>query len=375
MSRKMKGNLMLLLTALIWGTAFVAQSTGMDHVGPFTYNGIRNLIAGFVLIPVIMVFDHMKESGTLTPARSASENSDILTDTEVNARKSIEFIGSSRSSFDSSSDKSQIQNRRINRRSYRDGIVCGIFLFIASSFQQYGISMTTAGKAGFITALYIVIVPVLGIFLHKKIPPMVWLSVAIAIAGFYLLCIKEGFTIGRGDLLVLCCAFFFSLHILVIDHFNEGNVDGVRMSQAQFFTVAVLSLLPILLTELPEAGTVSGALSSPVLKELRSVSHKISFSGIFSPASWQAFGAAVWSARASILYTAVMSSGVAYTLQILGQRYTDPAPATLLMSLESVFAALSGWLILHERLTPKELLGCALVFAAVLLAQFPGSKA
>ena len=375
MSRKMKGNLMLLLTALIWGTAFVAQSTGMDHVGPFTYNGIRNLIAGFVLIPVIMVFDHMKENGSLIPVRSASENSDSLTDTEVNARKSIEFIGNSRSSSDQFSDQSKIQNRRINRRSYRDGIVCGIFLFIASSFQQYGISMTTAGKAGFITALYIVIVPVLGIFLHKKIPPMVWLSVAIAIAGFYLLCIKENFSIGRGDLLVLCCAFFFSLHILVIDHFNEGNVDGVRMSQAQFFTVAVLSVLPILLTELPEAGTVSGALSSPVLKELRSVSHKISFSGIFSPASWQAFGAAVWSARVSILYTAVMSSGVAYTLQILGQRYTDPAPATLLMSLESVFAALSGWLILHERLTPKELLGCALVFAAVLLAQFPGSKA
>ena len=375
MSQKMKGNLMLLLTALIWGTAFVAQSTGMDHVGPFTYNGIRNLIAGFVLIPVIMVFDHMKESGTLTPARSASENSDILTDTEASIHKNVEFNGNSRSSSGQFSDQSKIQNRRINRRSYRDGIVCGIFLFIASSFQQYGISMTTAGKAGFITALYIVIVPVLGIFLHKKIPPMVWLSVAIAIAGFYLLCIKEGFTIGRGDLLVLCCAFFFSLHILVIDHFNEGNVDGVRMSQAQFFTVAVLSLLPILLTELPEAGTVSGALSSPVLKELRSVSHKISFSGIFSPASWQAFGAAVWSARVSILYTAVMSSGVAYTLQILGQRYTDPAPATLLMSLESVFAALSGWLILHERLTPKELLGCALVFAAVLLAQFPGSKA
>ena len=435
MSRKMKGNLMLLLTALIWGTAFVAQSTGMDHVGPFTYNGIRNLIAGFVLIPVIMVFDHMKENGSLIPVRSASENSDSLTDTEASIHKNVEFNGNSRSSSGQFSDQSKIQNRRINRRSYRDGIVCGIFLFIASSFQQYGISMTTAGKAGFITALYIVIVPVLGIFLHKKIPPMVWLSVAIAIAGFYLLCIKEAarvpeahppvslqailnhafgmigsplkeaarvpeahppvslqailnhafgmigsplkenFSIGRGDLLVLCCAFFFSLHILVIDHFNEGNVDGVRMSQAQFFTVAVLSLLPILLTELPEAGTVSGALSSPVLKELRSVSHKISFSGIFSPASWQAFGAAVWSARVSILYTAVMSSGVAYTLQILGQRYTDPAPATLLMSLESVFAALSGWLILHERLTPKELLGCALVFAAVLLAQFPGSKA
>lgn len=324
---------MLLLTALIWGTAFVAQSTGMDHVGPFTYNGIRNLIAGFVLIPVILVFDHMRESGTLTHAGTADPAAQSLSEAAM------------------------------RRRSYRDGVICGIFLFIASSFQQYGISMTTAGKAGFVTALYIVIVPVLGVFLEKKIPPVIWLSVAIAIAGFYLLCIKEGFTIGTGDLLVLCCAFFFSLHILVIDHFNEGNVDGVRMSQAQFFTVAVLSVLPILLTEMPEGAALQNAAGAGGTG-LR----------MFSPASWSALIKAIWNARISILYTAVMSSGVAYTLQILGQRYTDPTPATLLMSLESVFAALSGWLILHERLTPKELLGCALVFAAVLLAQLTGSK-
>ena len=321
-NRKMKGNLMLLVTALIWGTAFVAQSTGMDHVGPFTYNGVRNLIAAIVLIPVVLFFDRMKADGTLsTPEPTVSEDTS-------------ESVGSK--------SKGRETTASVNRRSYMDGIICGIFLFIASSFQQYGISMTTAGKAGFVTALYIVIVPVLGIFLHKKVTPLIWISVAIAVAGFYLLCIKEGFTIGTGDLLVLCCAFFFSFHILVIDHFNGGNIDGVRMSQAQFLTVAVLSVLPMLLTEMPGA-------------------------------SWRAFIASIWSARWSILYTAVMSSGVAYTLQILAQRYTEPTTATLLMSLESVFAALSGWLILHERLSLKEFIGCALVFAAVILAQLPDS--
>lgn len=323
MNRKMKGNLMLLVTALIWGTAFVAQSTGMDHVGPFTYNGVRNLIAAIVLIPVVLFFDRMKADGTLsTPEPTVSEDTS-------------ESVGSK--------SKGRETTASVNRRSYMDGIICGIFLFIASSFQQYGISMTTAGKAGFVTALYIVIVPVLGIFLHKKVTPLIWISVAIAVAGFYLLCIKEGFTIGTGDLLVLCCAFFFSFHILVIDHFNEGNVDGVRISQAQFLTVAVLSVLPVLLTELPAGDT------------------------------WRLFGSALWSARWSILYTAVMSSGVAYTLQILAQRYTEPTTATLLMSLESVFAALSGWLILHEHLSLKEFIGCALVFAAVILAQLPDS--
>ena len=215
--------------------------------------------------------------------------------------------------------------------------------------------MTTAGKAGFITALYIVIVPVLGIFLHKKISPVVWISVAIAVTGFYFLSIKEGFTIGTGDLLVLGCAIFFSFHILVIDHFNEDGIDGVRMSQAQFLTVAVLSILPVLLTELPVQGTVAAG------------------AGLFSGDAWRLFASDVWSARWSILYTAVMSSGVAYTLQILAQRYTEPTTATLLMSLESVFAALSGWLILHEHLSLRELAGCALVFTAVILAQLPDS--
>ena len=172
MSKKMRGNLMLLLTALIWGTAFVAQSAGMDHVQPFTYNGIRTLIGGIVLIPVILLFDRLKSADT----RPSAEEQKV-----------------------------------INKNSLVGGLCCGTVLCIASCLQQFGVSMTTAGKAGFITALYIVIVPLMGVFIKKKIPKIIWLCVAIAVAGFYLLCVKEGFSIGTGDLLVLCCAFFFSI--------------------------------------------------------------------------------------------------------------------------------------------------------------------
>ncbi|MBR5390898.1 MAG: DMT family transporter [Clostridia bacterium] len=295
MSKKMRGNLMLLITALIWGTAFVAQSAGMNYVEPFTYNGVRTLIGGLVLIPVILLFDRLKpRSQRPTPE----------------------------------------EKKRINRNSAVGGVFCGFLLAVASSLQQYGISMTTAGKAGFITALYIVIVPLMGVFIHKKIPKIIWLCVAIAVAGFYLLCVKEGFSVSLGDLLVLCCAFFFSLHIMCIDHFGAKNVDGVRMSCVQFLVAGLLCMIPMAIFETP---------------------------------TW----ANLWAARLTILYTGVMSCGVAYTLQILGQRDTDPTTATLLMSLESVFAALSGWVVLHESLSVKELLGCVLVFAAVILAQIP----
>lgn len=295
MSKKMRGNLMLLLTALIWGTAFVAQSAGMDHVQPFTYNGIRTLIGGLVLIPVIVFFDRIK------PAAQ---------------RLSIE------------------EQRLVNKNSVIGGVCCGVVLCVASCFQQFGVSMTTAGKAGFITALYIVIVPLMGVFIKKKIPKIIWLCVAIAVAGFYLLCVKEGFSVSTGDLLVLCCAFFFSIHIMVIDHFTAGKVDGVRMSCVQFLVAGILAIVLMFLFEEPTL-------------------------------------ASVWNARVSILYAGVMSCGVAYTLQILGQKDTDPTTATLLMSLESVFAALSGWALLNESLSVKELFGCALVFAAVILAQIP----
>ena len=295
MSKKTCGNLMLLITALIWGTAFVAQSAGMDYVGPFTYNSARSFLGALVLIPVIVFFDHKKPADQRpTPAQQAA----------------------------------------INRISLIGGLCCGVFLCIASCFQQYGISMTTAGKAGFITALYIIIVPLMGVFIKKRIPKVIWVCVGIAMAGFHLLCVKEGFSISTGDLLVLCSAFCFSLHIMTIDHFVGKNVDGVRVSCVQFFVAGLLALIPAL---------------------------------IFEEITWTA----LWDARYPILYAGLMSSGVGYTMQILGQRHTDPTTATLIMSLESVFAALSGWLLLNEQLSGRELVGCGLVFLAVVLAQIP----
>ena len=295
MSKKLRGNLLLLLTALIWGSAFVAQSAGMDYVQPFTYNGIRTVLGGLVLLPVVLLSRRL---------RPAAQRPDAA------AQKAID------------------------RASVRAGLICGVFLCIASSFQQYGVSMTTAGKAGFITALYIVIVPLLGIFIKKKIPSVIWGCVAIAVAGFYLLCVKDGFSVSTGDLLVLCCAFFFSLHIMAIDRFTVGPIDGVLMSCVQFRTAGGITRVLMLVCDTPV---------------------------------W----ANIWAARWTILYAGVLSCGVGYTLQILGQKDTDPTVATLIMSLESVFAALSGWLLLQEKLSVRELIGCALVFAAVILAQIP----
>lgn len=206
-------------------------------------------------------------------------------------------------------------------------------LFTASSLQQVGLQYTTVGKAGFITACYIIIVPVCGIFLHKKIGGKVWIAVVLSLAGLYLLCITEKLTIGRGDLLVFLCALVFSMHIIVIDHFSP-KVDGVKMSCIQFFVCGVLSLLPMFILEEPQMAAV--------IK------------------SW-----------APILYAGVLSSGVAYTLQIVGQKNVNPAIASLLLSLESCFSVLAGWVILKQQLTAKEGLGCILMFAAIILAQLP----
>lgn len=295
MSKKVRGNILLFITALIWGSAFVAQSKGMDHLGPFTYNAVRTLIGGIVLLPVAAFFGRGRKSGQ--PPLSLAEK------------------------------------KKLARATLIGGICCGLALFVASSFQQYGLKFTTAGKAGFITALYIVIVPVLGLFFRRKVRKAVWACVAVAVAGFWLLCIKEDFSLGLGDLLVLICAFFFSIHIMVIDHFTP-KVDCIKMSCIQFFTAGLVCLIPAFIFETPT----------------------------FS---------AIWDARWSILYAGVLSSGVGYTLQILGQRDTEPTVATLLMSLESVFAALAGWLLLNESLSAKELVGCVLVLGAVVFAQIP----
>lgn len=288
-----KGNFILMLTAFIWGTAFVAQSVGMDYVGPYTFITARYIIGGIFLIPCIFLLDRINKNSN----KSVNRNDKHL------------IIG---------------------------GIVCGIVLFTASVFQQIGMQYTTVGKSGFITALYVIIVPMMGLFLGKKVQGRVWFSVVIALVGLYLLCMKENFQISRGDFLTFICAVCFSIHILVIDKFSP-LVDGIMMSCIQFFVAGVLGIIPMIIFENPNIADLMNA---------------------YSP----------------ILYAGVMSSGVAYTLQIIGQKYTSPVMATLIMSLESVFAALSGWIILNEFLSIKEFIGCILVFAGIIIAQLPDKK-
>ena len=282
---------LLLLTAAIWGVAFVAQSVGMDYVGAFTFNAARFLIGAVVLLPVIVLFSGRGDHGG---ERAVPHES---------------------------------------RHLIAGGIACGVFLCAASNFQQFGIKYTTVGKAGFITACYIVIVPVIGIFLKKPCSPFLWVAVAMAVAGLYLLCIKDGFSIGRGDFLVLICSVLFSVHILVIDHFSP-LADGVKLSCIQFLTAGVLSLIPAFLFEHPSA-------------------------------------AALAQARVPVLYAGVLSCGAGYTLQIIGQRGMNPTVASLILSLESCISVLAGWLILGQAMSLRELAGCMVMFAAIVLAQLP----
>ena len=289
-----KNAFMLILTAFIWGTAFVAQSVGMDYLGPFTFNGVRSLIGGVALIPCIWILQKL------------NDKSDPVT--EERNRKDL-LIG---------------------------GISCGVLLFAASSLQQVGIQYTTAGKAGFITAFYIVFVPVLGIFLGKKTGWKVWTAVILALAGLYFLCITEKFTIGKGDIFLFACALVFSLHILVIDYFSP-KVEGVKMSCIQFLVCGIISLPFMFLLEIPKMGAIVDA-------------------------AWP------------LLYAGVLSCGVAYTLQIIGQKNVNPAIASLILSLESCFSVLAGWVILGEKLSVRESIGCILMFAAIILEQLPDKK-
>lgn len=301
---KTKNAILLVVTAFIWGTAFVAQSVGMDYLGPFTFNGVRSLIGGIALLPCIWLLGRIN-------GKNETEKRDG---------------GESREKFAPSGRKDLAVG----------GIACGMMLFGASSLQQIGIQYTTAGKAGFITAFYIVIVPVLGIFLRKKIGWKVWFAVAVALAGLYFLCITERFTIGKGDILIFLCALVFSLHILVIDYFSP-KVDGVKMSCIQFFVCGIASLPFMFALETPKIGAMI--------------------------AGWM-----------PLLYAGVLSCGVAYTLQIIGQKNVNPAIASLILSLESCFSVLAGWLVLGERLSVRESAGCVLMFAAIILAQLPEKK-
>lgn len=287
----LRQSLLLFLTAIIWGVAFVAQSAGMDYVGPFTYNGIRCILGGMVLLPCIMLLDRIR------------------------GEQEAKNMGHG------------------GRKLLVGGLCCGVLLFAASSFQQVGIQYTTVGKAGFITAMYIIIVPVLGIFVHKKVGLKVWLGVAFAVCGLYLLCMTEGFQLEKGDAMVLVCAVIFSLHILVIDYFSP-KVDGVRMACIQFWVCGILSMIICFALETPDIHSILAA--------------------------WK-----------PICYGGFMSCGVAYTLQIVGQKGMNPTVASLILSLESVVSAVAGFLILHQTMSRREMLGCCLMLAAIVLAQLP----
>lgn len=293
---KLKGNLILLLTAIIWGTSFIAQSVGMESISPNAFIGIRCILGATVLLPVIAVIDGIKK------------------------KKGEKVLAM---------DKNLIVG----------GVICGVVLYCASYLQTAGLIYTSPGKSGFITALYMVFIPIVGLFMGKKLTPVVPIAVAIAVLGMYLLCIDSSFTVNYGDVLTLICAVFFTAHIMVIDKFSP-RVDGVKLSCIQFYVCGVLGLIGMFF-------------DTPKL-ELSSLM-----------ACWK-----------PICYSGLLSCGVAYTLQIVGQKYTDPTSASIIMSLESVVATLStvvlvalGWDLTGGALTVREILGCVLMFVAIILVQ------
>ena len=302
MGRQLRGSIMLFMTALIWGTAFVAQKSGMDSVSPVAFNGIRTLIGGIALLPVIYIMTGIaKKKGTYHE--------------ETPQEKKTLWIG---------------------------GICCGLALCAAGNIQQIGMCYTTAGKTGFITALYVILVPLLGLILKQKIRPIFWACVVASAVGLYLLCIPAdgGFgSVNKGDLIILLCSLMFAFHILTIDHFSP-KADGVKMSCIQFFVAGGLSCILMFIID-PALG-----FTLPTLANLQS--------GWFE-----------------ILYAGIMSCGVAYTFQVVAQKDVEPTLASMILCLESVFAVIAGAIILGETMGAREIIGCLLMFVAIVVAQLP----
>ncbi len=293
--KRILGSLLLTLVAIIWGTAFAFQRVGMESIEPITFTASRMTLAALA-VGMVSICRRKKAAPGNTGEEKASSRNTII-----------------------------------------GGICCGIFLAFGSIFQQMGIVYTTAGKAGFITALYILIVPVISFLLFRKHHTwLVWLAVLLGVAGMYLLCMTEQFHLGHGDTLLCICAVLFSGHILCCDHFvSKGN--PIRISAIQLTTTAVISWIAAFIMESPDPEKITSAIIP-------------------------------------ILYCGIVSGGIGYTLQIVAQKHTDPTVASLLMSLESVFAVLAGALILNERMSPRELLGCVIMFAAIVIVQLPVSQ-
>lgn len=293
---QLKANILLLLTAAIWGLAFVAQKVGAEHVGAFTYNGIRFALGSISLIPLILFLNKKK-----------GEN-----------------------------EKTKNNDRDSLKLTIKAGIIAGCALFIATSLQQMGVMGTTAGKAGFITGLYMVIVPILGLFLKQKVNKSTWIGIVIAIIGLYLLSINEDFSISNGDLLVLIGSVGWAIHILLIDNFTK-KIDPLKLSSVQFATCSILSLVMAIIFEDINMVGISGAM-------------------------------------VSILYGGLLSVGVAYTLQVVAQKNAKPSHAAILLSMESVFGALGGAMFLGERIGTRGLVGCILIFIAIIISQLKPSE-
>ena len=289
--RQLISSALLFLTAVIWGTAFAAQSVGAEYVGPWTYVAVRYMFSAIVLLPITYW------------TTKCSRNK--LKDRPPEDREQNYLTG---------------------------GICCGTMLALSSIVQQAGIRYTSAGKAGFITALYVILVPILGLFIGKRPSKRIWLCATVGLAGLYLISVKENFSIGRGDALVMLCALFFSVHILCVDYFSSKLENLIKLSNLQFLFAAAIGSLGMIAFE------------------------RFDLSGV---------KLAIW----SLLYAGVFSGAVGYTLQVVAQKDTDPTVASLIMSLESVFSALSGWIILGQVMSRRELLGCVFVFLAVVLAQ------
>ncbi len=291
-TKALRANFLLLLAAFIWGASFVAQKTGLDHMGPFTFNGFRCFLGAGVLLPVLAIRRRLAHRSDAAPVPVSDP-----------------------------------------RALWLGGALCGFLLFLATSLQQLGMIYTTAGKSGFLTALYVLIVPFLSVLLGKPVRRILWLCIALAVAGLYLLCIDESLTVNRGDLLEFACAVVFAFHILAIDRFSP-RVDGIALSAVQFLVCGLVSLPLVFALEMPAVSQfVSG---------------------------WRPF-----------LYSGILSCGVAYTLQIVAQKDTSPTVASLIMCLESLFALLSGWLLIREPVAPREWVGAGILLLALILAQLP----